>query len=65
MSAWALFVDVVRLIFTGLLLLALAWAAIERGRIHREWARLQRARREKVVQSVDWCMAMAAAAGCA
>ena len=65
MSAWALFVDVVGLVFTVLFMFALRWAAIERGRIHREWARLQRALRRKVVQSIDWCMAMAASAGCA
>jgi hypothetical protein len=65
MSAWALFVDVVGLVFTGLLMLVLGWAAIERGRIHREWARLRRESGQNVVQSVDWCMAMAAAAGCA
>lgn len=65
MSAWTLFVDVVGLAFTGLLMVALGWAAIERGRMHREWARLQRTLGQKVVQSIDWCMAMAAAAGCA
>ena len=65
MSAWALFVDVVGLIFTVLFMLALGWAAIERGHIHREWARTPRALRRNVVQSIDWCMAMAAAAGCA
>ena len=64
MSAWTLFVDVVGLVFAGLLMLALGWAAIERGRVHREWAR-QRALGQKVVESIDWCMAMAAAAGCA
>ena len=64
MSAWALFVDVIGLVFIALLMLALRWAAIERGRIHREWARLQRALGRKV-QSIDWCVAMAAAAGCA
>ena len=65
MSAWTLFVDVVGLVFAGLLMIALGWAAVERGRVHREWARLRRALGQKVVQSVDWCMAMAAAAGCA
>lgn len=63
MSAWALFVDVVGVVFTGLLMLALGWAAAERGRIHRGWARLQHARGQNVIQSIDWCMAMAAAAG--
>ena len=65
MSAWALFVNVVGLVFTGLLIVALGWAAIERGRVHREWARLQRAVGSKVSQSLDWSMAVAAAAGCA
>jgi hypothetical protein len=65
MSAWPLFVDVVGMAVTIPLMLALRSAANERGRIHREWARLQRNLGWKVSQSVDWCMAMAAAAGCA
>jgi hypothetical protein len=65
MSAWAFFVDIVGVSVTILLMLALRWTAIERGRIHREWARWQRDLKWKVSQSVDWCLAMAAAAGCA
>jgi hypothetical protein len=65
MGAGALFVDVIGLVLTTVLLLALRWAAIERGEIHREWARLERELGRKVSQSLDWCMAMAAAAGCA
>jgi hypothetical protein len=65
MSAWPFFVDVVGVALTILLMPALGWAAIERGRIHREWVRLQRDLGGKVAQSIDWCMAMAAAAGCA
>lgn len=65
MSAWPFFVDVVGMAVTILLMLALRSAANERGRNHREWARLQRNLGCKVSQSVDWCMAMAAAAGCA
>jgi len=65
MGAWALVVDVVGVAVTALLMLALRFAAIERGQIHREWTRLTRERGRKVSQSIDWCMAMAAAAGCA
>ena len=65
MGTWPFFVDVVEVAVTILLMLALGWAAIERGRVHREWVRLQRNVSGKVAQSVDWCMAMAAAAGCA
>jgi hypothetical protein len=65
MSAWPFFVDVVGIAVAILLLLALGWAAIERGRIHRDWVRLRRDRGWKAGQSIDWCMAMAAAAGCA
>ena len=65
MSAWPFFVDVIEVTVAILLMLLLGWAAIERGRIHREWVRLQRDLRGKVAQSIDWCMAMAAAAGCA
>ena len=65
MSAWAYFVDIVGLSVTIMLMLALRWAAIERGHLHREWARLQRELRCKVDRLIDWCMAMAAAVGCA
>jgi hypothetical protein len=65
MSAWAFFVDTVGLSVTILLMLVLRWAAIERSRLHRDWARWQRHLGWKVSQSVDWCMAIAAAAGCA
>lgn len=65
MGAWALVADVVGVVVTALLMLALRYAAIERGQIHRAWARLARERGRKVSQSIDWCMSMAAAAGCA
>ncbi len=65
MSAMAYFVDIVGVAVTIALMLALRWAAIERGRIHREWARLRRELRGRVSQSIDWCLSMAAAAGCA
>ena len=65
MRAWALFVDVIGLIVTALLVVTLGWAATERGRIHREWARREREPGRTVAQSIDWCMAMAAAAACA
>ena len=41
MSAWPLFVDVGGMVVTVLLIAVLAWAAAERGRIHRECARLR------------------------
>jgi hypothetical protein len=65
MSAWSFFVDTVGIAVTILVMLALRWAAIERGRIHRERVRLQRDLGWKVAQSIDWSLAMAAAAGCA
>ena len=65
MGAGALFVDVIGVVLTAVLVLALRWAAIERGGIHGEGARLKREVGRNVSQSVDWCMAMAAAAGCA
>ena len=65
MSAWPLFVDVGGIVVTVLLIAVLVWAAAERGRIHRERARLRQDLERKVGQSVDWCIAMAAAAGCA
>jgi hypothetical protein len=63
MSAQALLMNVVGVIVTALLLFALRWAAIERGRIHRAWTRLRHQARWKAGQSLDWCMAMAATAG--
>lgn len=63
MSAWASFGNVVGLVGTALLMLALVWAATERGHVHGVWVRLRREPGRKVAQSVDWCMAMAAAAG--
>lgn len=65
MGAWALVADVVGVVVAALLMLALRYAAIERGRIHRAWARLARERGRKVSQSIDWCMSLAAVAGCA
>jgi hypothetical protein len=63
MSAWASYGNVVGLVCAALLMLALLWAATERGRVHGEWVRRQREPGRTVAQSVDWCMAMAAAAG--
>jgi hypothetical protein len=65
MGAWALVANVVGVVVTALLMLALRHAAIERGQIYRAWARLARQRGRKVSQSIDWCMSLAAAAGCA
>ena len=65
MGAGALFVDVNGLVLTAALLLALRRAAIERGVIHRASARREREQGRKVSQSIDRCMAMMAAAGCA
>jgi hypothetical protein len=48
-----------------LLIAVLAWAAAERGRIHHEWTRLRQGIGYKLTRSIDWCFAMAAAAGCA
>jgi hypothetical protein len=64
MGAWTLVADVVGVVVTALLMLALRYAAIERGQIHRAWARLPRERGRKVSQSIDWCMSLAAPAGC-
>lgn len=65
MSAWPLFVDVGGIVVTALLIAVLRWAAAERGRIHHEWTRLRQDLGYKLGQSIDWCFAMAAAAGCA
>jgi hypothetical protein len=65
MGAQALFVDVVGVIITALLLLTLRWAAIERGRIHREWTRLQHEAGRTIAQSLDWCVVIAATTGLA
>ncbi|MGH8429021.1 MAG: hypothetical protein ACREUF_01325 [Solimonas sp.] len=51
-----------------LVLLALGWAAIERGRVHRKWAqvrrRLQNVQSDKAAGvAVDWGIAMGAMIG--
>jgi hypothetical protein len=58
------FVGIVGLVLVAALVLALRWAAIERGRVHREWSRLERGLAPNVFQSLDWCVAAATAAGC-
>ncbi len=42
MGAWEFVVDVFRPVAVGLLLVALGWAASERGRIHHDLVRLRR-----------------------
>ena len=42
MGAWEFVVDVARPLAAGLLLIALGWAASERGRIHHDLARQRR-----------------------
>jgi hypothetical protein len=65
MMAWSFLVGIVGLFFATALALALRWAAIERGRIHREWTRRERELGPNVFQSLDWCVAVAAATGAA
>lgn len=47
------------------LLIVLGWAALERGRVHRRWARLKhRVRKDSMTTLVvDWWMAAGAALG--
>lgn len=47
------------------LLIVLGWAALERGRVHRRWARLRdRVRNDTATALVlDWCMAAGEVAG--
>ena len=42
MGAWELVVDVIRPVAVGLLLIALGWAASERGRAHQQLPQLRR-----------------------
>jgi len=42
MGAWELVVDALRPLVVGLLLIALGWAASERGRIHHHLAQVRR-----------------------
>ena len=65
MGAWSFFVGFVGLVLLAALVLALRWAAIERGRVHREWTRVERGLAPNVFRSLDWCVAAATAAGCA
>jgi hypothetical protein len=61
MGAWEIFVNVAGLVLTLLFFVGLQWAAIERGKAHREWA----VRRESALTRpvVDWCVAFGAVVG--
>ena len=61
MGVWEFVEDAVRAIAIALLLLTLGWTAIERGRVHRQWAG-QRGTHKSA--SVDWWVATSAVVGC-
>ena len=46
-------------------LLVLSWAAVERGRAHRWWRRLQQELTEQDLRLPHWCAAVGTVAGCA
>jgi hypothetical protein len=49
--------------FAGVVLVALQWAAIERGRRHREWTSRQREANARRTPVIDWCVAVSAVTG--
>lgn len=65
MGAWEFLADVLLAAAGFLLLICLAWAAVERGRVHRRWTRLrQEAAKDAGAQVVEWCVAVGPIAGC-
>ena len=52
MGAWGVVVDVLGSVAVGLLLMVLGWAAIERGRIHRQLTRRAGASRRLLIRLV-------------
>jgi hypothetical protein len=65
MSAWQLVVSAAELGAAAAILGTLAWAAIERGRAHRQWLDLRRRFAEPDHRLPHWCMAVGTVAGCA
>jgi hypothetical protein len=61
MGAWDFLANAAGLTATALLVIALRWAAIERAKAHREWARR---RREDAAPVINWWVATWAVAGC-
>lgn len=53
MEAWGFVVNVLGPVAVGLLLMSLAWAALERGRIHRRLARLRRGSGKHAAASLE------------
>jgi len=61
---WGFIVEVLAHMGAGLLLLALWWAAVERGRAHREWAWVRRElHKAESARVIDWCAAIGTAIG--
>ncbi|MGH9255557.1 MAG: hypothetical protein ACRD3C_13440 [Vicinamibacterales bacterium] len=61
---WRFIVEGLALMGAGLLLLALWWAAVERGRAHQQWARVRRKWHDaKSARVVDWCAAVGTMVG--
>ena len=58
MNTWDLVEDGLGLAGAGVVLIVLKWAAGERARVHRQWARSPSGR------AIDWCIAMGSAVGC-
>ena len=67
MTAWPFrssAIEVAETIALLVLLLALLWAAIERGRVHR-WCRRLHEFAERDLRLPQWCAAVGTVAGCA
>ena len=61
MGDWGLVIEISELLAAAALLLTLQWAAVERARVHREWARVRQAAERRVV---DWRVVLGVAVGC-
>jgi hypothetical protein len=61
MGDWRPLIEIGELLATVAVLLTLQWAAVERARAHREWARVRQAAERRVV---DWHVVLGVAVGC-
>lgn len=65
MTAWPFQLSATELGAAIVLLAALTWAAIERGRAHRWWRSIRHELGERDLRLPHWCAAVGTVAGCA
>lgn len=61
MGNWGPLIEIGELSAAVALIFTLQWAAVERARAHREWARVRQTAERRIV---DWHVALGVAVGC-